>query len=265
MSRDSQSGSMMVNVIILTGISTALISGMTKVINNDLKATRQQEVRDSIASAQRIIRKTFSCEKSLGIPQGSLLTKCPDNLPILNNYNEPILHPSGKLGDLDIYIKGTCDLDKGIRFQYMRAREKNSQLEALPDPLTGIKKDFADLYEQKYFCASFLPSQATSPEFASKGLPAISCAEGRAWSGMKDGMPICSSPTENLRAQPACTAGVPATTTYWSNCALGSICVNFPMGSSPGLPGTCKPGELAPPPVCTIEYTGPFLYRETCT
>lgn len=199
MTDNSQSGSMMVAVMILAAISGAVISGMTRVINREMKATRQQEVKDTIASAQRILQKRFSCEASLELPEGTLLTACPASLPVLDNRKVPLLDPAGKLGDLDIYIRAKCDIDKGIRFEYARAQVKNGKLELLPDPLTGKKRDFANLYEQSYFCARFFPGQGSSAEFASKGLPQVSCAEGRAWSGMNNGTPVCSSPNRKFK------------------------------------------------------------------
>lgn len=258
-SRQREAGGALFNVLIMIGVGSAMMVGITKSLNLTMKANRQVEVKGTIASARRIIEKSFSCEKSLGAAAGQPVT-C-GTFPILDASGKSLLNPIGKLASLDIYLNQKCNPGGGISFQYMRAAEKGGKLEELPDPLTGLKKGFTDLFTGKMFCGSNFGATASTlaPSSAPAGtgiLPKVTCGPGRIWSGMQNGVPICSSPQESLRGLPKCVAATGAMQiTIGGGCANAggmSVCSEPRTTNIPAMPARCSAGTVATAPKCTM-------------
>lgn len=259
-----ESGSVLAYVLVALGLSAGVVASTTKILDSNSRATKKIEVRGSVDSVQRIIQKTFSCEKSLHVASGTTLPACPANeIDIRDAHERSLVDSKGKLGKLDFYLKANCSTS-GITFEYMRAREDKGKVEPLPDPLTGEKKGYSSLFKNKFFCTGFFPGATPeAPTNANWGLPTVACAEGRAWAGTKDGVPLCASTTEGLRAASTCTPGTLPLRKTWVEC-FGSLCITLHDSTVPGTPGTCGPGIVAPAPKCSMTTPKTGIYTEVC-
>lgn len=282
----NQTGVSLVETLVALAIGGLVLTGLNKFITNNMKANKHIELRSQIESTRRIVSKTFSCEHSLGVSAGVIVTAC-DPLPIKNLKNQTIVDDLGRVGSTNVYIRKRCESGVGLFFEYQLATAENGSLVALADPLNGQKSGYRELFPAEAFCTEYFYSQ-TSPTGAppaadpTKSFPDISCAAGRALVGLENGLPVCANSDEDLRDPPTCT--LPA-----SGASGGSVGINIqnvgggPVGSGSvsttgggvstsggaaitGVP-VCTAGKVRPQPSCSFKkalVNGVDQYVESC-